>query len=115
MRATGDRVELRPIAGTRPRGETPAEDHAFEDELVRDEKERAEHVMLVDLGRNDLGRVARFGSVSVDEFMTVATHDELGARLKERWGDILSSVHLDLPPEIRENEASARAMIEALH
>jgi probable F420-dependent oxidoreductase len=51
----------------------------------------------------------------VDEFMTVATHDELGARLKERWGDILASVHLDLPPEIRENEASARAMIEALH
>lgn len=56
-------VELRPIAGTRPRGKTEQEDRALADELLSDEKERAEHVMLVDLGRNDLGRIAQAGSV----------------------------------------------------
>jgi len=77
VRATGDQVELRPIAGTRPRGATPAEDRALEEELLRDEKERAEHVMLVDLGRNDLGRVSEYGSVTVDEFMTVERYSHV--------------------------------------
>ncbi len=62
-------VTTRPIAGTRPRGETPEEDFNYEQELVSDAKERAEHVMLVDLGRNDLGRVSEFGSIELPVFM----------------------------------------------
>lgn len=64
-------LEYRPIAGTRPRGANPREDAELADEMLADEKELAEHRMLVDLGRNDLGRVAEFGSVKVDELMTV--------------------------------------------
>jgi len=70
-------VELRPIAGTRPRGATPPEDEALEAELRADPKERAEHVMLVDLGRNDVGRVAEVGSVEVTEFMTVERYSHV--------------------------------------
>ena len=62
VRVKGDTVTIRPIAGTRPRGATPAEDRALEAELLADPKERAEHLMLLDLGRNDVGRVARIGS-----------------------------------------------------
>jgi anthranilate synthase component I len=69
VRAREGRVTIRPIAGTRPRGATPHEDRALEEELLADEKERAEHLMLLDLGRNDVGRVARIGSVTVtDQF-----------------------------------------------
>lgn len=64
-------AQVRPIAGTRPRGATAFEDRQLTDELTRDEKERAEHVMLVDLGRNDLGRVCTYGSVKVTELMRV--------------------------------------------
>lgn len=60
-----------PLAGTRPRGATPAEDEALEAELLADEKECAEHNMLVDLGRNDIGRISRFGSVHVDKYLSV--------------------------------------------
>lgn len=77
VRVTGDRVEVRPIAGTRPRGATRAEDLALEKELLQDEKERAEHVMLVDLGRNDLGRVCDFHSVELTEFMTVERYSHV--------------------------------------
>jgi anthranilate synthase component 1 len=71
LKVTGDHLYYHPIAGTRPRGATPEADAALEQELRHDEKERAEHVMLVDLGRNDLGRVARTGSVEVTELMAV--------------------------------------------
>ncbi|GAB4303939.1 MAG: anthranilate synthase component I [Desulfuromonadia bacterium] len=77
VRKEGNRVELRPIAGTRPRGRTPEEDRLMERELLADPKERAEHVMLVDLGRNDLARVCDGGSVRVSELMTVERYSHV--------------------------------------
>ena len=71
MTDSGPRASVRPIAGTRPRGKSPAEDAALEQELLADPKERAEHVMLIDLGRNDLGRVCQYGTVSVPDFFVV--------------------------------------------
>ena len=71
VKVADGRVVTRPIAGTRPRGETAAEDRRLETELLADEKERAEHIMLVDLGRNDLGRVCNPGTVQVDELMEI--------------------------------------------
>jgi anthranilate synthase component 1 len=70
----GDLIETRPIAGTRPRGATPADDAVLIRSLLENEKERAEHIMLIDLERNDLGRVSVAGSVKVDEYMTVETY-----------------------------------------
>jgi anthranilate synthase component 1 len=70
-------VIVRPIAGTRPRGRTPAEDAVMHDELVADTKERAEHLMLVDLGRNDVGRVAEYGSVRVTSLMHVERYSHV--------------------------------------
>jgi anthranilate synthase component 1 len=70
-------AEIRPIAGTRPRGEDPSEDKRLEKELLNDPKERAEHLMLVDLGRNDLGRVCKPASVKVSEFMTVERYSHV--------------------------------------
>jgi anthranilate synthase component 1 len=70
-------VELRPIAGTRKRGRTEQEDRMLADELLQDEKERAEHIMLVDLGRNDLGRIARTGSIQVNQLMTVERYSHV--------------------------------------
>ena len=68
---TDGKVTIRPIAGTRPRGSNEQEDLAFEKDLLADQKERAEHLMLVDLARNDIGRVCEFGSISVPEYMVI--------------------------------------------
>lgn len=77
VRCQGRELEYRPIAGTRQRGATDAEDNALGDEMRRDEKEVAEHVMLVDLGRNDLGRVSEYGSVKVEALLTVERYSHV--------------------------------------
>jgi para-aminobenzoate synthetase component I len=77
IRKQGDACETRPIAGTRPRGETLQEEQRFQRELIRSPKERAEHVMLVDLERNDLGRVSRPNSVHVSELMTLERYSHV--------------------------------------
>jgi anthranilate synthase component 1 len=77
VRVEGGEATLRPIAGTRPRGRSPEEDGALEQELRADPKEQAEHVMLVDLGRNDLGRVCDYGTVRVEEFMVVERYSHV--------------------------------------
>jgi anthranilate synthase component 1 len=77
VRVTGSKLEYRPIAGTHPRGRDEAEDVRLEKEMLADEKERAEHVMLVDLGRNDLGRVSEYGSVKVRDLMYVERYSHV--------------------------------------
>jgi anthranilate synthase component I len=77
VRVHNSKVEYRPIAGTRPRGGSEEEDQRLEDEMMHDAKERAEHVMLVDLGRNDVGRVSEFGSVKVDRLMFVERYSHV--------------------------------------
>ncbi len=77
VRVEGKRIASRPIAGTRPRGKTVSEDESLAAELIADPKERAEHIMLVDLARNDLGRVSDMGSVKVDEFMIVERYSHV--------------------------------------
>jgi anthranilate synthase component I len=92
LTVNGRHVSTRPIAGTRPRGADAAEDAHIAEGLLADEKERAEHVMLVDLGRNDLGRVCEYGSVRVDTFMAVETYSHVM--------HIVSSVSGTLRPEV---------------
>ena len=77
VRVTGRKLEYRPIAGTHPRGRDEAEDLRLEQKMLQDEKERAEHVMLVDLGRNDLGRVSEYGSVKVRDLMYVERYSHV--------------------------------------
>lgn len=77
VKQTGSKVYTCPIAGTRRRGKTPEEDKRLEEELLSDEKEKAEHVMLVDLARNDMGRVSQIGSVKVSEFMRVQRYSHV--------------------------------------
>lgn len=91
VRVQHGRVETRPIAGTRPRGADAASDQALADELMADPKERAEHVMLVDLGRNDLGRIATGGSVKVDSLMQIERYSHVM--------HIVSSVSAALAPD----------------
>jgi anthranilate synthase component 1 len=89
---TGRRAAQRPIAGTRPRAGTLEEDLRRAEDLLADEKERAEHVMLVDLGRNDLGRVCEYGSVSVDELMVVETYSHVMHIVSSVSGTLRSGV-----------------------
>jgi anthranilate synthase component 1 len=88
VRVENGRVENRPIAGTRPRGATPEEDERLARELLEDPKERAEHIMLVDLGRNDLGRVCRYGSVRVPEFMKVERYSHVTHLVSSVTGEL---------------------------
>jgi anthranilate synthase component 1 len=92
VRVADDRVTVRPIAGTRPRGRTPDEDDAMATELLADEKERAEHVMLVDLGRNDVGRIAAYGSVQVTELMAVERYSHVLHIVSQVEGDLPAGV-----------------------
>jgi anthranilate synthase component 1 len=93
VRLEGDHVTVRPIAGTRRRGATPEEDAALAEELLTDAKERAEHIMLVDLGRNDAGRVTQTGSVRVTEQMVVERYSHVM--------HIVSNVEGKLKPGLR--------------
>ncbi|MFB1083445.1 anthranilate synthase component I family protein [Jeotgalibacillus sp. JSM ZJ347] len=77
VKKAGTELSTRPIAGTRSRGKTPEEDQSLANELIHNEKERAEHVMLVDLERNDLGRVSQYGSVEVNEFMVIEKYSHV--------------------------------------
>ncbi len=101
---SGRRVSTRPIAGTRPRGTNADEDQRLADDLLADEKERAEHVMLVDLGRNDLGRVCEYGTVEVESFMAVENYSHVM--------HIVSSVAGTLRPDIGALQA-LRAVLPA--
>jgi anthranilate synthase component 1 len=76
-RVEGDRVTIRPLAGTRPRGRNEEDDEKLAAELLADPKERAEHIMLVDLGRNDVGRVARYGTVQLSDVMVVERYSHV--------------------------------------
>ncbi|MEE9593828.1 MAG: anthranilate synthase component I [Candidatus Hydrothermarchaeales archaeon] len=87
-RVDGERIIVRPIAGTRPRGRDSVEDEMLSREMLNDPKERAEHVMLVDLGRNDVGRVSKFGSVVVDEFMGVEKYSHVQHIVSNVVGDM---------------------------
>jgi anthranilate synthase component 1 len=90
VRLTDGLVEIRPIAGTRRRGATPSEDVALEKELLADEKERAEHLMLVDLARNDIGRVCEFGTVTVPEMMVIERYSHVMHIVSQVEGRIAS-------------------------
>ena len=88
VRLESGRVFLRPIAGTRPRGATPEDDAAMSQELLDDPKERAEHIMLVDLGRNDVGRVSRYGTVAVTELMRIEKYSHVLHIVSQVEGDL---------------------------
>lgn len=101
VRLRGRRVETRPIAGTRPRGTSPFEDHRLIKELRRNPKERAEHLMLVDLERNDLGRICRYGTVRVDEFMVIEQYSHVSHLVSNISGELHASLDgLSLLPAV---------------
>ncbi|MDD5154876.1 MAG: anthranilate synthase component I [Candidatus Omnitrophica bacterium] len=116
VRCEDGTVQTRPIAGTRPRGKTEAEDEVLEKELLNDAKERAEHIMLVDLGRNDLGRIARSGQVTLSEFMTVEKYShvmhlvtEVKAKLDKKY-DIYGVLRACFPAGTVSGSPKIRAM-----
>ncbi len=97
VRVNQGRIQYRPIAGTRPRGASEEDDRRIADEMLHDEKERAEHVMLVDLGRNDVGRVSEYGTVEVKELMTVERYSHVM--------HIVSGIEGKLRPELHAVDA----------
>ena len=99
VRVSGRKLEYRPIAGTHPRGKDEAEDERLQEKMLSDEKERAEHVMLVDLGRNDLGRVSEYGSVKVKDLMYVEKYSHVM--------HIVSALEGKLRPELQALDALA--------
>ena len=99
VRVTGRKLEYRPIAGTHPRGKDEADDQRLQEKMLSDEKERAEHVMLVDLGRNDLGRVSEYGSVKVKDLMYVERYSHVM--------HIVSALEGRLRPELHALDAFA--------
>jgi anthranilate synthase component 1 len=116
VRVRGDVVTIRPIAGTRPRGATPEEDRRLEEELLADPKERAEHLMLLDLGRNDVGRVARVGTVDPNARFTIERYSHVmhivsnvDGRLRE-GEDALSALLAGLPAGTVSGAPKVRAM-----
>lgn len=122
VEAGGRRVTIRPIAGTRPRGATPAEDKRLEEELLADHKERAEHLMLLDLGRNDVGRVAEIGSVRVTDSFFVERYSQVmhivsnvEARLDAKH-DVIAALSAGFPAGTVSGAPKIRAMeiIDAL-
>jgi len=102
VRVRGRTVTIRPIAGTRPRGKTPEQDKALEEELLADPKERAEHLMLLDLGRNDVGRVAKIGTVDPNEQFTV-----------ERYSHVMHIVS-NVDGELRDDQDALSALLAGL-
>ena len=116
VRVKGDTVTIRPIAGTRPRGATPAEDLALEAELLADPKERAEHLMLLDLGRNDVGRVAKIGTVCPNEQFIIERYSHVMHIVSNVDGtladgqDALSALLAGLPAGTVSGAPKVRAM-----
>jgi anthranilate synthase component I len=116
VKVLGERVTVKPIAGTRPRGKTAAEDRALAAELLADEKEGAEHVMLVDLGRNDLGRICRIGSVEVTEFREVENYSHVMHMVSEVEGrlgedeDAFTAIRATFPAGTVSGAPKIRAM-----
>ena len=116
VRVDAGAVTVRPIAGTRPRGATPEADAEMAAELASDEKERAEHVMLVDLGRNDVGRVAEYGSVVVSDFMTVERYSHVLHLVSQVTGrlrpglDALDALRATFPAGTMTGAPKVRAM-----
>ncbi len=116
VRAEDGEITIRPLAGTRKRGATPAEDQALADELLADEKERAEHVMLVDLARNDVGRVAEYGSVVLNDVMVVERYSHVMHITSNVYGQLrdglsaLDSLRAGLPAGTVSGAPKVRAM-----
>ncbi len=117
VRCENGLVQTRPIAGTRPRGKDAHEDNLLEQSLLKDQKERAEHLMLVDLGRNDLGRISRLGAVKVDDFMRVEKYShvmhlvsEVSALLDKKRFDIYDVLQAAFPAGTVSGSPKIRAM-----
>jgi len=116
VRAEDGEITIRPLAGTRKRGATPAEDQALADELLADEKERAEHVMLVDLARNDVGRIAKYGSVTLNDVMVVERYSHVMHITSNVYGQLrdglsaLDSLRAGLPAGTVSGAPKVRAM-----